>query len=300
VFISGRPLWVNPELNLSDAFVAAWLPGSEGAGVADLLFKPTDGSPRREFTGRLSFSWPATAMPVRFTASGSVEGALFARGFGLSFTHPSQLQRLDEDARVPPQLRTPDTLFHAGHVTAPWSIYVDDATAGVRLTTATQPSPRGALTVQLEPPLVRASWSGQSIGVFSIGGRASDLRARARDGAALIVRYRVDSRPQQPVRIGMVCEAPYETPTPVDSTAPPVIWTLCGTKTGAAIDMTARFASAPPGVWQTLSMPLACLTDQGADLSHVSAPFAVATSGQFAVSFDEVDISTAAGNTSCQ
>jgi beta-glucosidase len=177
---------------------------------------------------------------------------------------------------------------------------VDDATAGVRLTTATQPSPRGALTVQLEPPVVRASWSGQSIGVFSIGGRASDLRARARDGAALIVRYRVDSRPQQPVRIGMVCEAPYETPTPVDSTAPPVIWTLCGTKTGAAIDMTARFASAPPGVWQTLSMPLACLTDQGADLSHVSAPFAVATSGQFAVSFDEVDISTAAGNTSCQ
>ena len=300
VFISGRPLWVNPELNLSDAFVAAWLPGSEGAGVADLLFKPIDGSPRREFTGRLSFSWPATAMPVRFTASGSVEGALFARGFGLSFTHPSQLQPLDEDARVPPQLRTPDTLFHAGHVTAPWSIYVDDATAGVRLTTATQPSPRGALTVQLEPPLVRASWSGQSIGVFSIGGRASDLRARARDGAALIVRYRVDSRPQQPVRIGVVCEAPYETPTPVDSTAPPVIWTLCGTKTGAAIDMTARFASAPPGVWQTLSMPLACLTDQGADLSHVSAPFAVATSGQFAVSFDEVDISTAAGNTSCQ
>src|SRR5690606_24864335 len=37
VFLSGRPLWVNPELNASDAFVAAWLPGSEGAGVADVL-----------------------------------------------------------------------------------------------------------------------------------------------------------------------------------------------------------------------------------------------------------------------
>jgi beta-glucosidase len=38
VFLSGRPLWVNPEINASDAFVAAWLPGSKAAGVADVLF----------------------------------------------------------------------------------------------------------------------------------------------------------------------------------------------------------------------------------------------------------------------
>ena len=38
VFLSGRPLWVNPYLNAADAFVAAWLPGSEGGGVADVLF----------------------------------------------------------------------------------------------------------------------------------------------------------------------------------------------------------------------------------------------------------------------
>src|SRR5207245_8627256 len=51
VFLSGRPLWVNPYLNLSDAFVAAWLPGTEGAGVADVLFGSND------FRGKLSFSW---------------------------------------------------------------------------------------------------------------------------------------------------------------------------------------------------------------------------------------------------
>jgi beta-glucosidase len=38
VFLSGRPLWVNSHINASDAFVAAWLPGSEGGGVADVLF----------------------------------------------------------------------------------------------------------------------------------------------------------------------------------------------------------------------------------------------------------------------
>ena len=39
IFLSGRPLWVNAELNASNAFVAAWLPGSEGAGVADVIFR---------------------------------------------------------------------------------------------------------------------------------------------------------------------------------------------------------------------------------------------------------------------
>ena len=63
VFLSGRPMWVNPQINASDAFVAAWLPGSEGEGVADVLFSAA-GREQYDFTGRLAFSWPRTAMPV--------------------------------------------------------------------------------------------------------------------------------------------------------------------------------------------------------------------------------------------
>lgn len=74
VFLSGRPLWMNRELNAADAFVASWLPGGEGAGVADVLFG------QREASGRLSFSWPAACNghPVN-----GAQGALFARGYGL-------------------------------------------------------------------------------------------------------------------------------------------------------------------------------------------------------------------------
>ncbi|MCZ7033112.1 glycoside hydrolase family 3 C-terminal domain-containing protein, partial [Salmonella enterica] len=54
VFLSGRPMWTNPEINQSDAFVAAWLPGTEGAGVADLLIGDRAGKPRNDFTGKLS------------------------------------------------------------------------------------------------------------------------------------------------------------------------------------------------------------------------------------------------------
>ncbi|MEK9655864.1 MAG: glycoside hydrolase family 3 C-terminal domain-containing protein, partial [Halieaceae bacterium] len=43
VFLTGRPLWVNAELNASDAFVVAWLPGSEGAGIADVLIADSNG-----------------------------------------------------------------------------------------------------------------------------------------------------------------------------------------------------------------------------------------------------------------
>ncbi len=76
VFLSGRPLWVNRELNAADAFVAAWLPGSEGAGVADVLFG------KAQPTGRLSFSWPATCEGAPLNGP---KGALFPLGYGLGF-----------------------------------------------------------------------------------------------------------------------------------------------------------------------------------------------------------------------
>lgn len=56
---SGRPLYVNDLANKSDAFIAAWQPGSEGAGLTDVLVAPADGKPWAGFTGRLSFPWPA-------------------------------------------------------------------------------------------------------------------------------------------------------------------------------------------------------------------------------------------------
>ncbi len=104
VLLSGRPLWVNPELNASNAFIAAWLPGSEGEGISDLLFRRPDGALRYDFTGRLGFSWPATALPVTFAASGAVRGALLPRGFGLSLGDRQDLPLLSEDPHVPAAL----------------------------------------------------------------------------------------------------------------------------------------------------------------------------------------------------
>ncbi|MDH7599783.1 MAG: glycoside hydrolase family 3 N-terminal domain-containing protein [Sedimentisphaerales bacterium] len=75
VLLSGRPLIINEILEMADAFLAAWLPGTEGQGVADVLFG--DYNP----TGKLSFTWPASMDQVQ----GRSGKPLFEYGFGLTY-----------------------------------------------------------------------------------------------------------------------------------------------------------------------------------------------------------------------
>ncbi len=89
VFMSGRPLYVNDLLNLSDAFVAAWLPGTEGSGISDLLVQEKSKQQKFDFTGRLSFAWPASACQFDTT-----KDPLFARGVGLSLRDVGKLAQL--------------------------------------------------------------------------------------------------------------------------------------------------------------------------------------------------------------
>lgn len=81
VLLSGRTLYTNDLLNLSDAFVAGFLPGTEGAGVADVLFRKADGAINHDFRGKLSFDWPGAACPV----TGYDLKPLFKVGYGLTY-----------------------------------------------------------------------------------------------------------------------------------------------------------------------------------------------------------------------
>jgi beta-glucosidase len=85
IFITGRPLWVNKELNASNAFVAAWLPGSEGGGIADVIFKAANGEINHDITGKLSFSWPKTTNQLILNRGDENYDPLFAYGFGLNY-----------------------------------------------------------------------------------------------------------------------------------------------------------------------------------------------------------------------
>src|SRR3546814_18235932 len=82
-------MFTNPEINAADAFVAGWLPGSQGAGVADVLIAGKDGKTVRGFTGTLPFAWPADARSP-------VEKPQFAVGYGLPYGATTTVPHLSE------------------------------------------------------------------------------------------------------------------------------------------------------------------------------------------------------------
>ncbi|HKY54901.1 MAG TPA: glycoside hydrolase family 3 N-terminal domain-containing protein [Anaerolineales bacterium] len=88
VILSGRPLVITDQLDLADAWVAAWLPGTEGAGIADVLFGDYP------FTGKLSYSWPRSneQLPININNSAGKTGCdapLFPFGYGLTYDEPT-------------------------------------------------------------------------------------------------------------------------------------------------------------------------------------------------------------------
>jgi beta-glucosidase len=116
VFLSGRPMWTNPEMNNSDSFIAAWLPGSEGGGVADLLFRV---DPTYDFTGRLSFSWPSKA-----SVSENNE-KLFELGYGLSYDSNLIVDSLLEDSGLEDSgLASTGQFYSKGAVVPPWKLWL--------------------------------------------------------------------------------------------------------------------------------------------------------------------------------
>jgi len=88
ILISGRPRVITEQLPLADAWLAAWLPGTEGGGIADVLFGDNP------FTGKLSYSWPRwnEQLPININNSVGKTGCdapLFPFGFGLRYGEPS-------------------------------------------------------------------------------------------------------------------------------------------------------------------------------------------------------------------
>jgi beta-glucosidase len=79
ILLSGRPMLIEPSLNSSNAFIAAWLPGTEGQGVADILFgdfKPV---------GKLPHSWPKNMQQIPINIGDANYNPLFTYGFGLTY-----------------------------------------------------------------------------------------------------------------------------------------------------------------------------------------------------------------------
>ncbi|GAA0448551.1 MULTISPECIES: glycoside hydrolase family 3 protein [Sphingomonas] len=181
VFLSGRPMWVNPELNQSDAFVAAWFPGSEGAGVADVLV-----GGKRDFNGKLAFSWPKTAAQFVLNRGAPGYDPLFPFGYGLSYAKGGTVPALSEIAGIDASLANTSLFFARGRVPAPFQLSLDPSVGRAAVDSAT--AQEGA---------VQLTWKNK--GTARISGPELALTRETNGDLNLQVTYRLDKAPTGPV-----------------------------------------------------------------------------------------------------
>ena len=178
VFLSGRPLWTNPEINNSDAFVAAWLPGSEGGGISDLLFRR---DPSFDFTGKLSFSWPASAVVSEKNK------ALFKLGYGLSYASSENFESLPEKSGLEnSEVPSSGEFFNKGAAVAPWSLFLKSGNLVKQISSF--PTSVGGLIVSktdhmAQEDALRINWTQSDEDYFQISSIKPDDMARQSNGA---------------------------------------------------------------------------------------------------------------------
>ena len=257
VMITGRPLYVNEALNAADAFVAAWLPGSEGGGVADMLFAAADGTPAHEFQGLLPTAWPATAQHGGET--------LFPFGYGLRYAHgPRAWTALPEDSGVSDDGSDGGVFFDRGVPASSWSLTVSraDGTNALRVTTVPAEALGGRVRIAATDHGVQEGARSFAIDAHPAGAAvelgthdAIDLSRETNGDVLLLTTVRLDAPLDAPLRMSVLCE---------------------GTSCGADVPI-AEFGALPVGQWQTVGVLLKCFRAAGADMTRITAPFRLTT-----------------------
>ena len=258
VFLSGRPMWVSREINASNAFVAAWLPGTEGAGVADLLIADDTGTPRHDFKGTLSYSWPRSPTQTPLNVGDEGYDPLFAYGYGLSYAAPGEVGLLDESgAEGLASAAGERTFFEAGSFLANWRLM---PISGVEVSRVDHLAQEDAVAL---------TFSGDGIkSAMVTDGSQRDLQREANGDIELSVMLRAEL--DAPLNIGVGCDGD-----------------LCGDY--ISLD--------PAGLadWQEVRISLSCFAE--ADLTSIVAPFVVSTTGTGQVSFSDIRLEEDADGT---
>ncbi|WP_404340967.1 glycoside hydrolase family 3 protein [Pseudoalteromonas mariniglutinosa] len=269
LFISGRPMWVNAELNASDAFVATWLPGSEGDALSDVLFTKPDGSVNHDFKGKLSFSWPNN--PIDNENRGDTDyNPLLPYGFGLTYGDKNVLaDDLAEQSHVSQKLE--DLVLFERAIKAPWVLQLNSgeqqqvmdssraAIAAVSIKTFDKDVQEDARAITFtgdEPASVRL-----------MAPFPSDLRSFVEKQGQLQMQIKVDKAANSPLWLGM----------------------QCGEQCQGAIDIADKLINSEQ--WQTVSIDLSCFAQQGVQLGQVFSPWQLSTAGDWQVSIAKLNVS---------
>src|SRR5438309_1871865 len=261
VFLSGRPMWVNPELNASDAFVAAFLPGSEGGGIADVLFRKPNGNVNHDFRGKLSYSWPRRADQTPLNTGDGHYDPLFTYGYGLTYADDRHVPVLSEDR--PASAGLPEgVLFGRGTMGQGWRFGLSPAGQERRVDRRAQEDSRSF------------TWPGdREAALVLTAAQPLDLSRETTGQLSLVLEYRLDSPPTRPVTLRMACGAG---------------------PCAAAVPIGGELRAGPAGTWRTLTIPLGCFARTPSfDPKHVETPLEISTDGALSLAISDIRIASA-------
>ncbi|MEM9402065.1 MAG: glycoside hydrolase family 3 N-terminal domain-containing protein [Pseudomonadota bacterium] len=279
VFLSGRPLWVNRHLNASDAFVAAWLPGSEGGGIADLLVADASGETSYTFTGTLPFTWPSH--PEADTVNADTDDNVLLRfGYGLDYSKSTHMADVDPiDTFDLSAVDSSQTLLVRGSPLRPWAMELDNGDFSQDLSGRSQLVTPAISAIRedymSQEDAMRLSWSGEARVVM--GGQTVDWARAANGDLSLVLEAHIDLTTVGNVSVQLGCGDACAIATPLRS----------------LID-----AGSPPG-WMTVSVPLKCLTQDTEALSRMDEPVALRSSGDATLALHAMHLGPTEGGVSC-
>ncbi|MDN4501022.1 glycoside hydrolase family 3 N-terminal domain-containing protein [Alteromonadaceae bacterium BrNp21-10] len=268
VFITGRPLWVNPELNASDAFVVTWLPGSEGSAVADVLFQDAQGNVQHDFKGKLSFSWPKTPQQMvnRHDAN---YAPLLPYGFGLTYADDDVLGSDLSETIVSTddgELATLD--LYNRTVQAPWQLQLTN-----QQQQTTMNSSQAAINNlnirttdrRVQEDALRIQWHHGTTNAVSFAyAFPNDLRTYVEQSASVVLDIKVNNANNATLALGIDCQLDCEN----------------------VVDISDHINAYEPNTWQTLSVNLGCFT--GTDWSQVFTALSLISDSDLDVSVSDV------------
>ncbi|WP_448214159.1 glycoside hydrolase family 3 protein [Colwellia sp. MEBiC06753] len=291
LFISGRPMWVNAELNASDAFAAIWLPGSEGNGVADVILQTANGEVQHDFVGKLSFSWPKSPEQAVVNRHDQHYDPLLPYGFGLQYGETSTLSNtLNEVVNRADEQNLTKNIF-TGSMQKPWLLWLFSGDEQFEVNSNSHSI--GALTYrtvdkEVQEDARKITLNGSELAGIRIASKShfrEDLISSLENGSALNFMMNVSEKPTDVVTLTMRCNGEGETGC------------------GVSLDITDTLNQLPLNSWQTLSVDLSCFSERGMKMTDTVIPFEIASKGKLSLSVADIKLTpeqTDAKAISCQ
>lgn len=273
VLLSGRPLWVNREINASDAFVAAWLPGSEGGGIADVLLRDAKGGIVHDFKGKLPYSWPKTAVQVANVGDKDY-APQFAFGYGLSYARGGEVAALPEDPGTTDLDQRSMQFLGRGALPRAWRLRV---------------SSQGQHSEASKPPLATAN---RALAITAVDHQAQEDAWRLQWNGDATVEWVADT----PVEL--VRETNGDVQLLIDLKVDAVgagetnLIAACGPKCESKVPFGDALRGLPRGQWLRIGVPLKCVRAGGADMAKLKVPFGLQASAGTTITLHEVAYGT--------